>query len=157
VAAELEGIARLEARLAIEDLNTDFCHYLDHDQIDLLVDLFTPDAHYSHGSRVTVGTIQIRELFESRLARGIRTARHMYSGLKVEFASGERASGRSVCMTFARDAAPPIQLATPHLVADFSDEYVRQSDGRWRIARRHIERIFVDPSNDGPIGTVVDA
>jgi SnoaL-like domain len=152
MAAELERIARVEARLAIEDLNTDFCHYLDHDDIAHLLDLFTEDACYSHGSRVSTGLIQVRALFDRRSANGIRTARHMYSGLKVNLLTADRATGQSVCMTFARDSAPPITPAIPYLVADFIDEYIRCSDGRWRIAKRHIERIFVDPANPGPVG-----
>ena len=62
------------------------------------------------------------------------------------------ATGSSVCITFAADAAPPVVPASVHLVADFFDEYVRCADGRWRISKREIERIFVDPSNSGPVG-----
>ncbi|MDE0929168.1 MAG: nuclear transport factor 2 family protein [Halioglobus sp.] len=152
MAVELEALARLEARLAIEDLNTHFCHYLDHNKVDLLVGLFTAEAYYAHGSRVSVGVEKIRSLFDARLSAGVRTARHMYSGLKVELVAADRARGTSVCMTFAQNAAPPITSAVPYLVADFFDEYVREDDGCWRIAKRRIERIFIDPSNKGPVG-----
>jgi len=152
MAFELDRLAHLEARLAIEDLNTDFCHYLDHGEVDKLVALFTIDANYSHGTRLSVGSAQIRHLFTRRANGGVRTARHIYSGLKVSFISPTVATGHSVCMTFANNSRPPISPASPFLVADFSDEYVREPDGRWLIAKRHIERIFVDPENNGPIG-----
>lgn len=152
MALELEDIARLEARLAIEDLNTDFYHYLDHNKVDLLVGLFTVDARYIHGSRVSVGADQIRDLFDTRSSAGVRTTRHLYSGLKVDLIETDRARGTSVCMTFAKNAAPPITPAMPYLVADFFDDYVREGDGCWRIAKRRIERIFLDPSNKGPVG-----
>ena len=73
----LKAIESIAARLAITDLNTDFCHHLDHGNIESLIALFTDDAHYSHGSRVTVGIEQIRGLFERRAAAGVRTARHV--------------------------------------------------------------------------------
>jgi len=152
MAIELDRLAHLEARLAIQDLNTNFCHYLDHGEIDKLIALFTVDANYSHGTRLSIGIAQIRQLFFQRASAGTRTARHMYSGLKVDFVGPTVATGHSVCMTFADNSRPPISPATPFLVADFFDEYVRESDGRWLIAKRHIERIFVDSKNNGPIG-----
>jgi len=152
MALELDRLAHLEARLAIEDLNTDFCHYLDHGEVEKLISLFTSDATYSHGTRLSLGASQIRALFTQRASIGVRTARHMYSGLKVNFVSSTMATGQSVCMTFANNSHPPISPAIPFLVADFSDEYIRESGGRWLIAKRHIERIFVAPENSGPIG-----
>jgi len=152
MALELDRLTHLEARLAIEDLNTDFCHYLDHGEVEKLISLFTVDASYSHDTRLSVGATQIRQLFAKRANAGVRTARHMYSGLKVNLVNSTVATGHSVCMTFANNSRPPISPAIPFLVADFSDEYVREPGGRWLIAKRHIERIFVDPENSGPIG-----
>ena len=152
MAFKLEAIDSIAARLAITDLNTDFCHHLDHDNIESLIALFTNDAHYSHGNRVTVGLAQIKGLFDRRSAAGVRTARHLYSGLRIELTEKNKAKGQSVCMTFAADQAPPIMSASPYLIADFIDEYQCGGDGRWRISSRHIERIFMDPSNQGPVG-----
>ena len=145
-------MASLEARFAIQDLNTDFCYHLDHGNLDELVDLFTQDAFYAHGNRITEGRVAIRELFDRRAAAGDRTARHMYSGLRISWVSETRATGVSVCMTFAADSLPPIVPAIPYLVADFIDEYDYCDDGRWRISRRQINRIFLDSSNSGPVG-----
>ena len=152
MATELTPLQKIEARQAINDLNTDFCQFLDHGRLIELVDLFTEDAYYAHGERVTRGRDEIRDLFERRSAKGVRTARHMYGSLKVELITADQATGQSVCMTFAADALPPIVPASVYLVADFNDEYVRCSDGRWRIAKRQIERIFMDPDNAGPVG-----
>ena len=122
---------RLEIRLWIEDLNAAFTYCLDHDQIEPLVDLFTADARYSHGERRTEGRDALRALFVARTA-----------------------SGQSVCMAFAANQAPPIGFCTPHLVADFIDRYVLDTDGRWRIDQRDIRRIFA-ASADGhhPVAT----
>jgi hypothetical protein len=152
VAAPLTPFERIEIRQALEDLNTAFCYHLDHDDVNALLELFIDDVYYTHGSRVSRGKAELEKVFRSRSATEVRTARHLYSGLKVEIDSATRARGTSVCMTFAAYGAPPLTPAIPTLVADFVDEYVRGDDGRWRIKERHIHRIFVAPDNPGPIG-----
>ena len=59
MATEPERMSLLEARLALEELNTDFCFYLDHGRIDLLLGLFTADATYIHGTRHSQGRGEI--------------------------------------------------------------------------------------------------
>ncbi len=152
MATDIDRITRIEIRLALEDLNGDFCRHLDHGNIDALVDLFTGDALYTHGKRVTRGTPEIRRLFEQRSAGALRTSRHMQTGLSIDIKSENRAEGRSVCMTFAKDAPAPVTPAIPFLVADFTDAYLLCPDGRWRIEERRIDRIFTDPDNRNPVG-----
>ena len=147
----LEKLDRITARQAIEDLNNDFCHFLDSNMIEELVELFTEDANYSHGSRVSCGKTEIEALFTGRSVAGVRTSRHMQTGLRITLQDPDNATGKSVCLTFACDGPPPISPATPFLVADFIDEYSRCADGRWRIRKRHIERIFMASGNTGPI------
>ena len=134
-------------------MNNDFCYYLDHGLVDELVDLFCNDALYTHGQRTSNGREEVRQLFESRRGAKNRTSRHIQSGLRIEITGATQATGRSVCLTFGADAPPPVIPATPYLVADFIDEYRKGEDGRWRLRRRHIERIFVAETNKGPEGT----
>ena len=56
MAPPLSDLERLTIRAALEDLNTAFCHHLDHDDVDALLELFTDDVHYTHGARVSRGT-----------------------------------------------------------------------------------------------------
>lgn len=130
-------------RLALQDLNNAFTYYLDQNQIDPLVALFTEDAIYTHDVRRSEGRAAIRVLLETRAAAGPRTTRHVSTGLRVEIQDGSLATGYSVCVTYAANAVPPIVNATPCLVADFEDQYRLETDGQWRIRRRHIRRIFV--------------
>jgi ketosteroid isomerase-like protein len=132
-------------RLALEDLNTAFAHHLDHGEIDALIDLFTADALYTHGDRVSRGRAEIERLFRDRAAKGPRTSRHLLSGLRLAIESATAATGSSVCLSFAADGLPP-KPAKPFLVADFEDRYRRDDDGRWRFAERHIHRVFVGES-----------
>jgi len=152
MAAQLSALERLEIRVALEDLNTAFCYHLDHDGVDALLDLFTDDVFYAHGPRRTNGKAELEQVFRSRTATAPRTARHLYSGLKLEIESATRARGTCVCMTFAQNGVPPLAPAIPILVADFDDVYVRGADGRWRIRERHITRVFVDSLATMPQG-----
>lgn len=151
MAAALSKPESIEIRLALEDLNSAFTHHLDHGEVDALVDLFTDDALYTHGTRRSQGKAEIEALFRKRAAGGPRTSRHIYSGLRFAIDDADHASGHSVCLSFAQDGAPPLP-ATPFLVADFDDVYVRGGDGRWRFRERHITRVFVSASNMGPVG-----
>ena len=152
MAPALSDLERLTIRVALEDLNTAFCYHLDHNEVDALLELFVDDVYYTHGGRVSRGRAELAEVFRGRSATETRTARHLYSGLKLDIESATRARGTSVCMTFAAYGDPPLTPAIPTLVADFVDEYLRGDDGRWRIKERHIHRIFVAPDNPGPIG-----
>jgi hypothetical protein len=149
MAAPLSDLERLTIRVALEDLNTAFC---DHNEVDALLELFVDDVYYTHGSRVSRGKAELAEVFRGRSATETRTARHLYSGLKLDIESATRVRGTSVCMTFGAYGEPPLSPAIPTLVADFVDDYVRGDDGRWRFKERHIHRIFVAPDNPGPIG-----
>lgn len=139
--ARLTQEARLEIRLALEDLNAAFTHHLDHGDIPALVALFTSDALYTNGPRESRGHAAIEELFRQRVAKGPRTSRHIYSGLRFEIQSEREATGTSVCLSFAADGLPPLPIK-PFLVGDFVDRYRREPDGRWRIAERRIQRVF---------------
>lgn len=148
----MDTLETLIIRMELQELNAAFVHHLDHGEIDELVCLFTEKAVYTHGERRSVGRNEIRQLFDARAAAGTRTVRHLCSGLRIHIDSPDRARGTSTCLTFAFDGPAPVANAAPHLVADFIDAYERDRTGRWRIAQRHIERIFVAPDNPGPIG-----
>lgn len=146
-------LKELREHQAIEVLNKQFCHYLDHCMNAELLDLFTEGAHYRHGDRLAQGKSEIAAVFAARVSDSPRTARHVQTGLLIVLSSDSIATGRSCCVTFAADAKPPVIDTQPLLVADFNDVYEKGSDGRWRISERNIERIFVAPGNPGPVGS----
>jgi uncharacterized protein (TIGR02246 family) len=132
---------RLSDRLAIQQLNDDFCHELDRGDVDGFVGLFTPDALYTNGPRVLRGAEQIREFYLSRTRDGPRTSRHFVTGLRIRFLGEQSARGLSVCLTFSAPGVPPIESTVPAIVADFDDLYAL-SDGKWQFAERHIRPMF---------------
>lgn len=141
----------IRIQLALQELNNRFCYHVDRGQVDPLVELFTAHADYTHGTRRLSGRDDIRAFFERRAAMASRVTRHLQTGLIIELKNPRLALGRSVCLTFAAEAEPPVQPADPWLVADYIDEYHCDENGVWRIARRHVERIFEGAANDGPL------
>jgi len=148
----MENIDEIRNQLALERLNADFIFYLDNNEISSLVDLFTHDAQYSHGARVTNGHKELQVLFGKRLKGEARVSRHLQTGLRINFSSENEAIGQSVCLTFAGNRTPPFQGADPLLIADFEDEYQRDENGIWKINSRRIHRIFESPGSQ-PYGT----
>ena len=146
----MHHLERLADILAIQDLNAAFAFHLDHDEVAPLLALFAPGATYSNGTRRSHGLDEIEAFYRGRTAAGLRTTRHLYSGLRIRFDGPSRAASSSVWMSFAHNGAPPVDDTVPYLVADFDDTYERGADGRWRILSRTILPIFRNPGGAPP-------
>jgi len=135
---------RLLTRLAIEELNAEFAYRVDHDLSHTVADLFTPEGSYGRadGPR-SHGREAIRAAYALRRAHGPRTARHLFTNLRLEHESARRVRGTAIMLLFAQDGVPPLP-AEPLAVADFEDVYERGEDGRWRYASRTIRSLFRD-------------
>jgi uncharacterized protein (TIGR02246 family) len=133
---------QLLARLAIEELNAEFAYLIDHEQSERVADLFTVDGSYgrSTGER-SIGRDAIRRAYASRNAKGPRTARHIFTNLRLRFDARDRATGTCIMTLFAEDGAPP-HVAEPFLVADYNDVYVLYEDN-WRYSARTITWLFM--------------
>lgn len=140
---------RSNDRLAIERLNADYGYHLDGGDIDSFCALFTDDVIYSNGPRVLEGLDALRSFLASRTAGGPRTSRHMYSGLRIDFTGDDDAVSTSVWMSFAANGEPPINMATPFLVANVDDVYVRRDSG-WFFKERRIMPAFINPDVPPP-------
>jgi ketosteroid isomerase-like protein len=132
----------LKLRIEIEALNAEFAYLIDHDQSEGVADLFTADGVYgrSTGER-SEGREAIRQSYERRKAHGTRTARHIFSNLRITRESETRAHGTVILTLFAQDGPPP-HPAEPMVVADYDDIYERGGDGKWRYKERLITWLF---------------
>ena len=125
----------------IQKLNDDFCYELDRGTPEGFAVLFAEDVIYTRGERKSYGRDEVLAFSIGRTANGPRTARHIASGLRIEFEDENTAKGLSCCVTFAASDAPPIASTRPALVADFHDIYSKET-GEWLIKERHIVAIF---------------
>jgi ketosteroid isomerase-like protein len=141
-------ISRQDAALIrseIEALIAEFAYRIDHGLSETVADLFTEDGWYGRpdGAK-SVGRDAIRAAYAKRAERGERTARHIFTNLRLTIDSAEAAHGTTILLLFAGDGPPPLP-ARPVMVQDYNDEY-RLVDGEWRFAERATHRLFVDES-----------
>jgi ketosteroid isomerase-like protein len=138
-------------RVEIERLNAEFAYLIDHDQSEHVADLFTSDGVYgrSTGER-SVGREAIRESYRKRSAHGVRTARHIFSNLRLTAEDPNRVRGTVILTLFAEDGPPP-HPALPMLVADYDDVYERGPDGRWLYRERIITWLFRREGASSPL------
>jgi SnoaL-like domain len=142
------NLDRLEmsiARSEIAALSAEFAYLIDHDLSERVADLFTKAGSYGvHEGKRSVGRAEIRAAYAARVARGLRTARHVFTNLRLTFESPDRVGATSILTLFADDGAPP-RPAEVNLVADYEDVIVREPDGVWRYDSRTIVAAFVHP------------
>lgn len=138
--------SRPEDEVAIARLNQRFCHALDRGTAADFAALFTEDATYSNGPRISQGSAAILAFATARRDTP-RTSRHFMSGLSVDFdlEDEQRATGISCCVAYSVGTEPPISSVIPTLIADFADIY-RKENGVWLYAERRITPIFVPPT-----------
>lgn len=129
-------------RLEIERLNAEFAYLIDHDLSEQVAELFTEDGVYgrSTGER-SEGRAAIRQSYSVRKSHGPRTARHIFSNLRLEIESDTRVKGTTILTLFANDGVGP-HPAEPMLVADYDDIYEKDTDGVWRYRQRIITWLF---------------
>lgn len=138
--------SRAEDEFAIARLNERFCHALDRGSPGDFAALFTDDALYSNGPRISQGSAAILTFATARRETP-RTSRHFMSGLSVDFApeDEQKATGISCCIAYSAATEPPIASVQPILIADFADKY-RKQNGVWLYAERRIIPIFTPPA-----------
>jgi len=128
---------RVESELALHRLAHDYCIGADHRDLPRWESVWTSDAGWEAGPDHVLTGIDairtaVREQWETFPVMQHATANHT-----VEVA-GAAATGRS-------DLVLLLQLPDRRWVVGggtYEDEYRREDDGRWRIARRRVLRPF---------------
>ena len=133
----------LEVRFSLHELVNEFAYLVDFGPSETIAELFVEDGWYGWGEKRSVGREAIRKAYRDRAARGVRTARHLTTNLRLTMAGDDEVRGQSIWLIFAEDGPPP-HPAVPLLVADVMDVYVRRS-GRWWFQSRQLEDVFVAP------------
>jgi ketosteroid isomerase-like protein len=123
--------------LAIERLLTDFAWFADRGDGAALGDLFLEEATLIVGGRDLRGPRQIAEDCRRRFTDPHRKTRHLWTNLRVERGDQECVATSALQLTFEQSTPGlPVQLR----VNDLHDEFRKDGGGRWRFARRRIER-----------------
>ena len=130
-----------EVRLALQELVNEFAYLVDFGPAETIAELFVEDGWYGWGEKRSVGREAIRNAYRERAARGLRTARHLSTNLRLMMVGDNEARGQSIWLIFAEDGPPP-HPAVPLLVADVLDVYVHRN-GKWWFQSRQLEDVFV--------------
>jgi ketosteroid isomerase-like protein len=104
-------------------------------------EFYTEDALFAVGPQERRGLKAIREFYEARAKRGVRTARHVLTNFRIVPGETIRATGM-ICL-YAGDKAPPLDSKPPVLVADLANEYVSDGKGGWLYRSHILKPVFV--------------
>lgn len=124
-------------RLEIERLLTDFAFLADRGDGEALGWLFLEQATLSVGGLTLLGPRQIAADCHRRFTDPHRKTRHLWTNFRIEHGDASVIVSSALQLTFEQSTpGSPAQLR----VNDLHDEFRRNGAGRWRFARRVIER-----------------
>src|SRR5262249_4850651 len=118
-----------------------FAWLIDHRDGAGVADLFTATGVYDMSNRAYRGRAEIDGFYGARKARGRRSARHVFTNLRLVPEHAGPASGTCILPLYAYDGEPPYPTSAI-LIADYEDVYVRDGDGAWRYESRTIVPVF---------------
>lgn len=121
-----QRFARMESRLAIQELAVRYALAVDSRDIEAWLGLFVADVDCGRFGR---GREALRQFIEPALARFYRSI-HLVCGHAIDFESDELASGQVYCRAEHEDGTR--WIVVPLL---YHDTYVRRHD-RWYFAKR---------------------
>lgn len=127
----------------IEDLVTEFAYRVDFQGGRSVAELFCVDGVYEADGRRSVGRSAIEAAYERRAALGPRTARHLFTNVRVRPALDGCYDASCLMLLFADNGFPPLP-AYPLLVADVLDRYCT-CQGELLLASRRLASVFVRP------------
>jgi hypothetical protein len=121
----------------IERLLTDFAWFADRGDGTGLSDLFLPNAFLKVGGRRLEGRQAIADDCYTRASEPGRRTRHVWSNLRLESLVDGVLRANAIQLTMETNE---ISGLTSMRVNDVIDTFQRDSESRWRIASRHIDR-----------------
>jgi hypothetical protein len=130
---------------AVERLMAEFAYRVDFEQGLTIAQLFSPDGYYESDGKRSTGRAAIHEAYVRRAARGPRTARHLFTNVRVVRLPGEKYGATAIMLLFARDGLG-VHPAVPLSVADVTDVYALngKSPRLPLIQSRTLRTVFAD-------------
>lgn len=138
----LARIDRLESRIAMQDLVSDYCHGFDKRDFDRFLAIWWEDCVWEIGP--PFGTFEghdgIRRAVEDVLWPAWLQSTHFTTNLVLQFADADHAEGVSDvdCIGTTSDGQAQTVAAT------YRDSFERR-DGAWKIARRAVKMYHFSP------------
>jgi ketosteroid isomerase-like protein len=148
----MDAIARLLAKEEIRDLVLLYSRGVDRKDIALLRDLYTADATDTHGTSYDGPAAGYCDFLERSLPH-MRMSAHNVCNHAITVAGDE---GEGEVYAIAWHLIPDGQGGLRHevMLVRYIDRYRRESDGRWRFARRVVTydaRLALPADDHGPM------
>lgn len=140
----MELAERLVIRQEIEARAVDYWYEVDMNDGAKAHEYFTEDGVFTSSVKTHRGRAAIQAFYTSRKARGPRVSRHVMSNFRVAVQDRDHASAQWVLSLYAADGEAVLPSKPPIMLADVSEELVRERDGAWRYRSRIIKAAFRD-------------
>lgn len=129
-------LQRLIDKDAIRDLVLSYSRAIDRKDIALLRDLYTADATDDHGDSFSGGAKEYCDFIEKALPHMPYSGHHVCNHLIA--VEGDVASGEVYALAWhiIPDRANAGALIEDFMCVRYIDNYRRESDGKWRFAKR---------------------
>ena len=138
----LQRIDRLESRLAMRDLVSDYCHGFDKRDWDRFLAIWWEDCVWEIGPPFGdfEGHAGITEAVKEILWPAWHQSTHFTTNLRVDFEDDDHANGMSDvdCIGTTSDGQAQTVAAT------YTDRFERR-DGVWKIAKRNVKMHHFSP------------
>jgi hypothetical protein len=107
-------------------------------------ELYVEDGLFAVGPRERRGRNTIREFYEARAKRGVRTARHLVTNFQVLPGDNDRHMRvTGIISLYAGDSLPLLDSKPAVLMADLINDCVCEDDGAWRYRSHVLRPIFI--------------
>jgi hypothetical protein len=126
----------------VKDRLIDYWWDVDRNGARCALDFYTKDCVYLMCEHRMEGHAAIRSYYDYRDSRGPRLVRHVVTNLRAHVQTPEQASVDGVLCVYAADGIPVLPSAPPIMVADIECEFVRDTNGTWRLSLHRIVPLF---------------
>lgn len=136
----------LALRYELEAFTIDFWHEVDIDGGGRAAAFYLDDAVFATSVREYRGRAELDAFYGRRRQWAPRVSLHVVSNFRVDPESAARVRCRYILGLFAADGEPALPSRAPVMLGTVEEVVVREGDGAWRYASRHVHPLFRDGS-----------
>lgn len=135
---------RLALRYELEAFTVDFWHEVDINGGSRAAAAYLDDAVFATSVREYRGRAELDAFYARRRHWEARVSLHVVSNFRLVAESAETAHCQYALSLLAADGEPVRPSRAPVMLGTVEEVLVRQPDGTWRYASRHVRPMFRD-------------
>jgi hypothetical protein len=134
----------LALRYELEAFTIDFWHEVDINGGGRAAACYLDDAVFATSVREYRGRAELDGFYGRRRDWTPRVSLHVVSNFRIDADSTQRVRCHYILGLFAADGEPVLPSRAPVMLGTVDEVLVRQEDGAWRYASRHVHPLFRD-------------